>query len=173
MASIGKAKVLIGLFCIMTFLPFSCSRGQKSSPPVVVSKAFSFAHDQVPALLSGVWYHTRGEQMNKPIEMEFSWGKTTIGYWNALVIDLLDGKQLIGEADGGWDRVTYEFDRSNPDLLHMHLGLSNGPGEEASIEVITKDEIVFNFATANGAYYKMVNGTYYKSFDPGESAQAK
>jgi len=173
MLCIGRSKAFWVFVSVVALLSQSCSGKLKPSTQVTTAKTFSFAVDQVPSLLSGVWYHTKDEQPNKLVEKEFSWGKSKFGYWNALVIDLLNGQQLVEAADGGGDRVTYDIDRSKPNLIHMHLGLSNGPGEEATIDVLAKDEIVFNFVDTNSGYSKMVNGMYYKAFDPGELEQKK
>ena len=173
MVCTGRSKALLALIVLVALTSSSCSRWQKSPHPEAAPKTFSFTPDQVPALLSGVWYHIKGEQPNKLVEREFSWGKTKFGYWNALVIDLLQGHQLIEASYGGGDRVTYDIDKSKPNLIHMHLGLSTGPGEEATIEILAKDEILFSYGDAKGGYYKSVNGTYYKAFDPGASQQAK
>lgn len=165
----GKNKLLIILVMMLVlFTSLSCSRKPTMENEEFNEKPFMFSFDEVPALLSGVWYHTKNEQMNHPVEREFSWGKTTFGYWNALVIDLLNGRQLVEAADGGGDRVTYDIDNSKKNLIHMHLGLSSGGGEEATIEIITKNEIIFSYGSAQGEYYKMVNGKYYRLYDPSQ-----
>jgi len=167
----GRSKAILAFILLLPLMFSSCSRWQKPSHLGAPPKIFQFTLDQIPALLSGVWYHTKGEQPDKLVEREFSWGKTQFGYWNALVIDLLKGHQLVEASYGGGDQVTYDVDKSKPNLIHMHLGLSTGAGEEATIEIVTRNEIIFSYGDAMGGYYKNVNGTYYKSFDPGESEQ--
>ena len=78
MVCTGRSKALLALIVLVALTSSSCSRWQKSPHPEAAPKTFSFTPDQVPALLSGVWYHIKGEQPNKLVEREFSWGKTEI-----------------------------------------------------------------------------------------------
>jgi hypothetical protein len=118
MAYTGKTKSLIVLAITLVFLTLSCSRSQGVKNNESVTEAFTFFPNEVPTLLSGIGYHTKDEPMNHPIEREFSWGKITFGYWNALVIDLMNGSQLVEATDGGGDKVTYAVANMKKNLIH-------------------------------------------------------
>lgn len=157
-------------FVVLVTLPlliclYGCTR---STGKGATNASKTFSDFDAKRELSGIWYHTPSVKMQKPKERNFSWGVSTFDYWNALCIDLLNDQQLVGFADGGWDRVTIEIDKEMGNVVYVHMGQSISPGkEEARIQIESEGIMTFTFVGGEDtAYTKMVNGKFYKVVDP-------
>lgn len=166
--SIGRTSVFsIGIGFLIVFLASSCEKPNSNTDGMIEAKQFTIAIDEVPARISGVWYHSKTEPMRKPVEMELSWGNATIGYWNALVIDLVGSRPLIGYADGAWNEVSIQVDPSEKNSFLLHMGRVGSPAkEEAKILITSNATLIFAFLGRSTAYTKTVNGPFYRRIRP-------
>jgi len=160
-----SALILILLLVISSYQ--SCGKGQYSGQIKNGNKTLVVTKEEIPKLISGVWYHKRGEMLQKPMQMDFSWGKTTVGYWNALVIDLFGSRQQIGMADIGWNQIKYEVSNEEANCVLLHLGVQGNPShEEAKITLTAPDSMVFDFIGPRTGFTESISGQYYRAVMP-------
>lgn len=139
----------------------SANSSKEANPTNLVSE------DSVPAILSGIWYHSIDDNVIHPAEMNFSWGKESFDQDTALCIDLLGNQKRIGVGSASWDSVSYSINTQHPNSINLHMEHKDYPGmADVVIQVIDRTKIVFNFQEVSTAETREIDGKYYKRISP-------
>jgi len=168
---IGKARfALVSIAPLLILLLLSsCNKGRASTEAPSVPKEATTI--DIPKELSGIWYHSRYEEITTAKEDRFSWGTAKYDYWKALRIDLLGDQAFLGFADATWNNVIAEADGTNKNAIRLHLRQKENPAsEEVLIVVEGKGVISFSFGgNVDTAETRMIAGKYYKASEPGDA----